>query len=182
MLRICAGKFKGKHLKLPPPTISRPSSNKLRQAIFNILGNLVSLHNLRVLDAFAGSGALGLEAISRGAAQVTFCENNPLARGVLEDNILSIGPSIINQVSCVPDIFGLLCNQPFNLIFLDPPYDKELEIKAIQYLDKQKLIAPEGFVIIEQRKGAKIPECAGFVTHPPRIYGQCQITFLCALK
>lgn len=178
MLRICAGQFKGKPLKLPPQSIARPSSNKLRQAVFNILTNLISFKDLHVLDAFAGSGALGLEAISRGAGQIVFCENNPLVQQVLKNNISSMSSSINNQVTVVPDIFKLMSTQPFDLIFLDPPYDKELEHKALQYLVEQKLIAPNGIVVIEQRKGAPEVEHNSFTTQSIRVYGQCQVKIL----
>lgn len=179
MLRICAGQFKGKQLKLPPQSIARPSSNKLRQAVFNILENLISFQNLRVLDAFAGSGALGLEALSRGAGQVVFCENNSLVQKVLKDNISSITN---NQVTVASNIFKLMPAHPFDLVFLDPPYDQNLEQKTLQYLIEKKLIAPKSIVVVEQRKGAAKVEHKSFTTQPPRVYGQCQVTFLWATQ
>lgn len=178
MLRICAGQFKGKSLQLPPPDISRPSSNKLRQAIFNILNNLISFEDLIVLDGFAGSGALGLEALSRGASKVVFCEKNPLAQRVLKQNILSIKMLTENQVEVAADLFSLNFSRPFNLIFLDPPYDQDLEVKSLRYLLDKNLVAPDAIIVIEQRKGAKTIEIEGCVAQSPRIYGNCQITLL----
>lgn len=182
MLRICAGKFKGKRLILPPSVITRPSSNRLREAIFNILTNTIDFSNMRVLDGFAGSGALGLEALSRGVAEVIFCEKDPLAQRVLNDNILNMGSSIKNQVEVISDLFRLRGAMPFDLIFLDPPYDQDLEFEALQYLTNQKLVTAGGIVIVEQRKGGVIAESEDFTIQPPRIYGQSQVTFLRALK
>lgn len=177
-LRICAGTFKGKHLKIPPPAITRPSSDRLRQAIFNILTNHVSLENLCILDGFAGSGSLGLEALSRGAAEVVFCENNPTAQTSLKENILSTIKTNHNNITIFQDIFKIEFLKPFDVIFLDPPYDKQLEIKAIKYLEDKKLIAKKGFIIIEQRKHSPLITFPNFISDTPRIYGKCQVTFL----
>lgn len=178
MLRICAGQFKGKPLKLPPQDISRPSSNRLRQAVFNILNNLIAFEGLIVLDAFAGSGALGLEALSHGASKVVFCEKSPKAQRVLKQNILSIKELTEHQVAIVPDFFSLNFSQPFNLVFLDPPYDQNLETKALQNLLEQNLLAPNAIIVVEQRKGASMIDDQHFITQPPRIYGNCQIAVL----
>jgi 16S rRNA (guanine966-N2)-methyltransferase len=176
MLRICAGRFKGKHLKLPPQSISRPSSNRLRQAIFNVLASTMQFDGLCVLDGFAGSGALGLEALSRGASSVVFCETNLLAQAVLKENILNTTKAVKSKVTIAPDIFYLKTPFQFDVVFLDPPYDKGLEAKALQYLLDKKLISPNGIVIIEQRKGATVVEHLGLQSL--RIYGKCQITIL----
>lgn len=178
MLRICAGQFKGRLLKLPPESISRPSSNRLRQAIFNILTNLTSFENLIILDAFAGSGALGLESLSRGAAKVVFCEKSMHVQYVLRQNILNMKELEENQVTVTADLFHLDVWEPFNLVFLDPPYDQHLEVKALQHLVNKSLIAPNAFIVIEQRKGAKIPEIQDFMIHLTRTYGNCQVTIL----
>lgn len=178
MLRICAGQFKGKSLQLPPSDISRPSSNKLRQAIFNILNNLISFENLVVLDGFAGSGALGLEALSRGASKVIFCEKNPKAQRILKQNILSLKTLTERQAELVADLFNLNVSQRFNLIFLDPPYDQDLEEEALRYLLDKDLVASDAIIVIEQRKGAKAIEINGCTAQPPRMYGNCQITLL----
>ncbi len=176
MLRITTGRFKGKHLKLPPESISRPSSDRIRQAIFNILTNMLNFNNLRVLDGFAGSGALGLEALSRGAKSIVFCENNSQAQKIIRENILNTKANQLS-VSITNDIFQLKTN-PFNLIFLDPPYDKELEIKALEYLVGNQLISQNGIVVIEQRKGTAVIDHPKFTKQEPRVYGKCQITIL----
>ena len=176
MIRICAGLFKGKHLKLPPESVSRPSSNRLRQAVFNILTNMLNFNELRVLDAFAGSGALGLEALSRGAKSVVFCENNLLAQQVLKENVLGTKANHAD-ISITNDIFQLKTD-PIDLVFLDPPYDMGLELKAIDCLLEKKLISENGIIVVEQRKGATIINHKDFTAQEPRVYGKCQITIL----
>ncbi len=176
MLRICAGLFKGKHLKLPPESVSRPSSNRLRQAVFNILTNMLNFNNLRVLDGFAGSGALGLEALSRGAKSVVFCENNSQAQKIIKENVLNTKANYAD-ISITNNIFQLKA-APFDLIFLDPPYDKGLEIKALDYLLEKKLISENGIVVVEQRKEATTVNHESFTAQKPRVYGKCQITIL----
>jgi 16S rRNA (guanine966-N2)-methyltransferase len=176
MLRICAGLFKGKHLKLPPESVSRPSSDRLRQAVFNILTNMLNFNELSILDAFAGSGALGLEALSRGAKLVVFCENNPQAQKIIKENILNTKATYAD-ISITGDVFKLK-SDPFNLIFLDPPYDMDLEIKALEYLLEKKLISENGIVVIEQRKGSTTINHKGFTAQEPRVYGKCKITIL----
>lgn len=178
MLRITTGKFKGKHLKLPPESITRPSSDRLRQAIFNILSNTICFDNLRILDGFAGSGALGLEALSRGAAEVVFCENNPVIQKVLKENISNTIKIENPNITIVNDLFCLKAVCPFDIVFLDPPYDRGLEGRALEYLFYQKLIASDGIVAIEQRKGAVVIEHPNFIRQDPRVYGNCQVTFL----
>lgn len=178
MLRISAGQFKGKHLKIPSSSITRPSSDRLRQAVFNILSNMVSFNGLHVLDGFAGSGALGLEALSRGAVKVVFCESNSLVQKVLKENILNTVKTDPEHVAIAHDFFELKVDPPFDLVFLDPPYDKGFEVQALEYLLCHKLIASNGVVVIEQRKGAEVVNNPIFIVQEPRVYGKCQITFL----
>ena len=178
MLRIGAGQFKGRILKLPPSSLTRPTSDRLREAVFNILSNHINLNDIRVLDAFAGSGAMGLEALSRGASQVVFCENQPKVTAILKQNIFAILKTSHHQVKLHLDLFKLRTDKPFDLVFLDPPYDQGLEIKAIDYLCHHQLFANNAVIVIEQRKGASVFEHARFTAKPARIYGSCQVTLL----
>ncbi len=182
MLRIGAGQFKGKLLRLPPPNLTRPSSNRLRQAVFNLLTHQLDLNGSQVLDAFAGSGAMGLEALSRGAAHGVFCENDPLVAKILQQNILNTLKHASTQVTVHGDFWQLSATNrtplPFNLIFLDPPYDQGLENRALDYLDHHNLISAHGLVVIEQRKGAAVVEHPRFIAQSPRVYGKCQVTLL----
>ena len=154
MLRITAGQFKGKRLEIPPESITRPSSDRLRQAVFNILGNYLDWQSIKVLDAFSGSGTLGLESLSRGASHATFCENNLLAQKILQKNISATLKKESGLVSVHSDLFKLTKHKPFDLVFLDPPYDKSLEIKAIEHLIAYNLLNPKAIIVVEQRKNA----------------------------
>lgn len=182
MLRIAAGQFKNKLLKLPPQNITRPSSERLRKAIFNILSNHLDWSGLRVLDAFSGSGAMGIEALSRGASHVVFCENQKQVAQILQKNIVDTLKNNTSQATLYPDLFQLETHhnsgKPFDLIFLDPPYDQNLENKALTYLYQHQLIATNCIIVIEQRKGATAIALAGSCIIRQGIYGKCQITLL----
>lgn len=176
MLRIIAGQFKGKLLTLPPQDLTRPSSDRLRQAVFNILANHISFNGIKVLDAFAGSGAYGLEALSRGACHATFCENQNKVQKILQKNITDTLKNSNNKAKIEHELFQLQSGELFDLIFIDSPYDKGLENEALDYLCKNKLLAKNAIAVIEQRKGAPAFTHNRFTTLPPRIYGKCQVT------
>ena len=178
MLRITAGKFKGKLLDLPPQKLTRPSSDRLRQAVFNILTNQINFNGITVLDAFAGSGSLGLEALSRGAAHVVFCEKDLKVKKTLQKNVLETLKNKVDLASLHSNLFELKQATLFNLIFLDPPYDQSLEIDAIEHLYKNVLLAPNAIIVIEQRKNSPAMILNNFITLPPRSYGNCQVQFL----
>ncbi len=178
MLRISAGQFKGKLLTLPPQSLTRPSSDRLRQAVFNILANHITFSNIRVLDAFAGSGAFGLESISRGAAHVIFCEKEPLVSKVLQKNVSDTLTTNTNKATLCSDLFHLQSCDPVDLVFIDPPYDQLLETKAIEHLCKYQLLTTNAIVVVEQRKNSPVITHDKFTTILSRIYGNCQVTIL----
>jgi 16S rRNA (guanine966-N2)-methyltransferase len=146
-VRVIAGEFKGRRLKTPRWEGIRPTSDKLRETLFNILGP--RLPGARVLDAYAGTGALGLEALSRGAAHATFVENNRRAAALIEENA---------QVCGLKGGYTIACNDflswrvgvagSFDLILLDPPYD----IRNVQHvLDRAAgLLSPDGLLVLER--------------------------------
>lgn len=178
MLRICAGQFKGKLLALPPQSLTRPSSDRLRQAVFNILSNHINFNDIRVLDAFAGSGAFGLEAISRGAAHTIFCEKESQVSKVLKKNISETLKANTNKATLCSDLFHLQSCHPVDLVFIDPPYDQSLEIKAIEHLCKYQLLVNSSIIVIEQRKNSPIITHDKFTPILSRTYGNCQVTIL----
>ena len=184
-MRIIAGLFKGRHLAGPEGAGLRPTSDSLRETLFNILGPSVA--GMTVLDGFAGTGALGLEALSRGAARVTFVERDRRAIRVLEENITRCGAentcAIIKRdwasafAAALPSSFG---GQPspglpaearqsraeagtpepvlHNLILLDPPYDvQDLEAVVRQ---AARLLAPAGRLVLEHSRRRASPEGA----------------------
>ena len=121
-MRVIAGRFKGRRLKPPAWDGLRPSSDKLRETLFNILAPSVS--DARVLDGYAGTGAIGIEALSRGAAHVTFIERDPRAAALIEQNLTACGIEGGYTIHC-GDIVTVLprLGDTFDLILLDPPYD-----------------------------------------------------------
>jgi 16S rRNA (guanine966-N2)-methyltransferase len=119
-MRIVAGEFRGRQLKSPTWQGLRPTSDRLRETLFNIVGP--SVRGARVLDGYAGTGAIGLEALSRGAAQVTFVEQDPRAVKLIEANLAMLGASGAIIRAGLADAVTRLGGQVFDLIILDPPY------------------------------------------------------------
>jgi len=183
-MRIVGGARRG--LKLAevgagdPAAHLRPTSDRVREAIFNLLmngpyGNPVD--GARVLDLFAGSGALGLEALSRGAARVAFVDDGTTARALLRQNIEKM------QAMGVTDVWrrdatrmGPNRGQPYDLVFLDPPYGKGLGERALTSLAEGGWIAPETLIVWEE--GADLTPPAGFAACDQRRYGETFVTIL----
>lgn len=158
-MQIIAGKFKGRVLKSPKGAETRPTSSKLRGALFNRHQNTIIDAN--VLDLFAGSGAVGLEALSRGAKKAVFVDNNRFAIEALKTNIQSLGVNNEAQViqadflTALPKIKG----NSFDFIYADPPYQLTKGLKRpaklfmeqlIEYFDESDLISPNGILLIEE--------------------------------
>jgi 16S rRNA (guanine966-N2)-methyltransferase len=139
-VRIVAGTFRGRRLKSPTWEGLRPTSDRLRETLFNILGP--SVRGARVLDGYAGTGAIGLEAISRGAAQVTFVERDPRAVRLIEANLGLVGPGTGEKPVIIRaglgDAVTRLSGQVFDLIILDPPY---ADTSAAEALDAAGTLA-----------------------------------------
>ncbi|HYN10638.1 MAG TPA: 16S rRNA (guanine(966)-N(2))-methyltransferase RsmD [Vicinamibacterales bacterium] len=162
-MRIIAGTLRGRRLQAPPGSRVRPTSDSLRETLFNVLGP--SLDGARVLDAFAGTGALGLEAISRGAAHATFVERDPTALRVLRENIDACGAA--EACAIIRGNFPIALEQPkslnaqrsFDLILLDPPY--EIEDLLAVVAAAAAFAASSGRVVLEHSRRRISPEAAG---------------------
>lgn len=129
-MRIVGGKWRGKKLLSPKDNHTRPTADRHRESLFNMLDHLVDWSDLSVLDAFAGTGALGIEALSRGAAHATFIENHRFAIPVLEQNMHIADTSCTTLIKrCIT---SFIPPTPFDLIFLDPPYYENLAADALQ--------------------------------------------------
>ena len=177
-MHIIAGEFRSRKLLLPPATATRPTSGRARGAIFNIIQSLGKefIQQALVLDAFAGSGALGLEALSRGAAKATFIESNPGVIKILRQNILNlqVSPrcSVIQADASLPP----KASHPVQLVFLDPPYGQGLEMPCLSALHKLGWISPQSLIILETSKEpAPTPE---FIITDQRRYGAAVISFI----
>lgn len=149
-MRIIAGSYKGYSLKVPHSLKTRPTSDRARETIFNILNNYVDAYpELEVLDVFAGSGALGLEALSRGASTATFIEIDRDAINKIHDNIMHLKVDDICKVLRLDARRLPTAYKKFNLIFMDAPYSKSLTEKALKELFEKNWIAENALVIIE---------------------------------
>lgn len=180
MLRIISGQFRGRQLALPPASLSRPSSQRTREAVFNILMHDPEkpLRHANVLDLFAGSGALGLEALSHGAAHVSFVESNAEVLKTLRQNIEKLGVQDHTTVLAM-DVQKLLrALNPVDLVFLDPPYGKNLEIKALQLLQQQGWLKPTTLIILETSAKQTLEPPEAFIRKDERIYGAAKVSFL----
>lgn len=182
-MRITGGTLRGRTLKAPDGMGTRPTADRVREALFNIIahhewGDEIGdpLNNTIALDAFAGTGALGIEAISRGAASCIFFENDRKALNCLRENLAHMKLDEVTSIMPVDVTKVLKASQAASLIFLDPPYHKGLIEKAVNALHAQGWIAPHALLVCETAKDEKLalPQCAELLT---RNYGDTMIWF-----
>lgn len=179
-MRIIAGRWKGKKLVAPPGEATRPTSDRARQALFDMLWHAPwagreAVDGAIVLDAFAGTGALGLEALSRGAAQASFIEKDRAALAALRANLASCGAEaqvIAGDATRPPRPL-----KPASLIFLDPPYGAGLLVPALEALDAAGWIAPGALISTELAAKDPVPETR-FETLADRSHGKARLLIL----
>lgn len=157
-MRIIGGTYRGKKLIAPQNDQIRPTSDRMRETLFNILehGTGPGIKGTRVLDLFAGSGALGIEALSRGADQVTFVDRSPQSMKLIRQNTALIkNPE--NTTYLTQDATHIAGNRgPFDLIFIDPPYHKSLITPVLANIHEHELLSEEGLIITEYATGEDI--------------------------
>jgi 16S rRNA (guanine966-N2)-methyltransferase len=188
-MRIVSGLYRGRSLVAPPGLDTRPTSDRAREAIFNVLAHAAwspGLEGVRVIDLFAGSGALGLEALSRGAAFCLFVETAAAARGAIRDNTETLaargelfGRTRIHRRDATdlgPRPGG--DGQPFDLAFLDPPYAKGLGERTLAELARGGWLAADAVVVFERGVDEPDPEVPGFEVLDARNYGAARVHFL----
>jgi 16S rRNA (guanine(966)-N(2))-methyltransferase RsmD len=155
-VRVIAGRYGGRRLKAPPGDATRPTSDRVREALFSILGDRVP--GARVLDLFAGSGALGLEALSRGAASVTFVDSAPGALAALRANLAALGAE--GEVVRADGLRWLraasAAARQYDLVFLDPPYRRAQGLGAGLSDLLPAVLAPGALVVVESDRRAPI--------------------------
>jgi 16S rRNA (guanine966-N2)-methyltransferase len=181
-MRIVAGDMRGRKLIVPEGTHVRPTTDRVREALFNILQHGDHpIANARVLDLFAGSGALGLEALSRGAAYAVFVDDHSASRAAIRRNVEALGVTgctkIFRRDAAHLGDMPNGAQGPFDLIFLDPPYAQGLVDKAIQSARDGGWIAPSAQVIVECGEGETL-ELPELVVLNERIYGDTKVLFL----
>lgn len=182
-MRIVAGKHKGHRLAAPRDRSTRPTSDKVRESLFNILEHGLEdfgIEGARVLDLFAGTGALGLEALSRGARYCLFIESSASARGVIRTNVETLNLTGATRIwRRDAGALGPAGNiEPFDLVFADPPYGKGLGEKALASARENGWIAPGGIAVLEEYAGVDIAIPEGFEEIDRRSYRDTQIVIL----
>ena len=181
-MRIIAGRFRGKALLSPADDTIRPTADRVREALFSILASRVgvNLDGLKVLDLFAGTGALGLEAISRGALGAVFVDTSTDARGLIRDHIEAFGiagmAKLLRRDATALGMAGTM--GPFDLVFLDPPYGKGLGEAALLSLRDGRWLAPGATIILEESAEVDVALPEGFVLDDRRIYGAAAVHFI----
>lgn len=183
-MRIVAGRHRGRSLQAPEGLAVRPTADRTREAIFNVLtqGKLVAGQNplpgARVLDAFAGTGALGLEALSRGAAAACFMESQAAALAALRDNIGLLGEGDKAEVLAVDVLRPPPAKGACQIVLMDPPYNQGLAEPALVALAETGWLAPGAVIAIELMKAETFTPPADFEELDVRTYGKAKVAFL----
>ena len=182
-MRIVAGKFRGRAIAAPSHEGLRPTSDRVRESVFNILAHGIpgfELTGARVIDLFAGTGALGIEALSRGAAYCLFVEDNADARALIRTNVESFGLTGETRIfrRDATDLGPAGNMESYAIAFLDPPYGKGLAEKALAILGDGKWLQPGAIVVLEERAGVRIDFPPPYSVIDARNYGETAITFL----
>jgi 16S rRNA (guanine966-N2)-methyltransferase len=177
-MRIVAGIWRGRTLIAPPGSQTRPTADRVRQALFDMLlhapwGGRDALEGARVLDVFAGTGALGLEALSRGAAHVTFIEHDRAALAALRANIAACRADLHCDVLPV-DALAAVPAQAARLVFLDPPYGHDLVRRAVSRLRAADAVTPGAIMVAETGRNEPAPTSAPVLAE--RVHGAARIS------
>lgn len=184
-MRIVGGKFRGKALLSPTDDSIRPTSDRARESMFNILASRIGVHldGVKVLDLFAGTGALGLEAISRGATGAVFVDTGAEARGLIRDHIEAFGiagfAKLLRRDATALGPAGTM--GPFDLVFLDPPYAKGLGEQALVSLRAGAWLASEATIVLEESSEIELALPPGFEIDDRREYGAAAVHFIRAI-
>ena len=178
-MRIIGGRFGGRILKAPAARTIRPTADRLRENLFNILAHREDnpIQGAAVIDLFAGTGALGLEALSRGAAYALFVDNGVEARALLRANIEALGVAEITRVFRRDATRLGEAPEPgrFRLAFLDPPYGQDLASPALRALRDGNWLGEGALAIIEEGADVLVELPDGFASEQCRVYGDTQI-------
>ena len=178
-MRVIAGTSKGRRLKVPRGKGVRPTSDYLREALFGILG--ASVRGARLLDLYAGSGAVGIEALSRGGGEVVFLEQDPVCLRVLRQNVEAAGSGQRRVVA--GDVLRLLPRlirqgESFDIIFLDPPYGSRLARRTLDVVASGDLVRTGGVVIVEHFAKDPLPPQIGHLRRVrEKVHGQTVLSF-----
>ena len=181
-MRVVGGRLRGRNIAAPASHDIRPTADRLREALFNILMHAYDnpIDGARVLDLFAGTGALGIEAISRGAAFTLFIDNGAEARALLRQNVEALGLGGVSKIyrRDATDPGPAHPMEPFSLAFLDPPYGKGLAEKSVAALRDGGWLTPGALVIVEETTAAAFAAPEGFAEEERRVYGETEFVIM----
>ena len=184
-MRILGGKFRGLSIKVPSGLSTRPTSARAREAIFNILQHGKPNKDLcgsNVLDVFAGSGALGLEALSRGARKAIFIDNDHVAKRALRENAVKLG--LLAKISILdanaPDFFGVSKDyeKAFDLVFMDAPYREKITLPTLEGLKNFGWLARDAALVVEISAKDTFIRPSGFEIVADRVIGKARFLFM----
>jgi 16S rRNA (guanine966-N2)-methyltransferase len=181
-MRVVGGKFRGRSLASPKSQGIRPTADRLRESLFNILVHAYDdpIRDARVLDLFAGTGALGVEAASRGAAFVLFIDDGAEARALLRENVAAFGLGGTSKVfrrdaTKLGDAYPV---EPFSLVFLDPPYGQNLAAPGLVSARAGGWLTPDALVVVEEAVKARFAAPEGFAELERRAYDDTEFIIL----
>ena len=177
-MRIVGGEFRGRRIAEPSDNSTRPTSDRVREAMFNVLSHsrVVDLVGVRVIDLFAGTGAMGLEALSRGARFALFVDNAPAARGLLRTNVDALDLAGRTKVwRRDATALGDATLAPFEIAFADPPYGRGLGERAAASLIAGGWLAPDAVLVLEEEAGHLPAALAGFEALDRRAFGRTAV-------
>jgi 16S rRNA (guanine966-N2)-methyltransferase len=181
-VRIVGGRLRGRALAAPKSQAIRPTADRLREALFNILMHAYDnpIAGARVLDLFAGTGALGLEAVSRGAAFALFVDEEAAARALLRQNVEALGVAAATRIfrRDATRLGAAHPVEPFSLVFLDPPYGKGLAERALLSAREGGWLADEALIVVEESAEAGFKAPQGFAETERRKYDDTEFTIL----
>ncbi len=181
-MRVVGGRLRGRAIAAPGSRDIRPTADRLRESVFNILVHAYDdpIAGARVLDLFAGTGALGIEAISRGAAFALFVDNGAEARALLRNNVEALGLGGVTKVyrRDATRLGPAHPVAPFDLAFLDPPYGKGLAETALAALRDGGWLKPDALVVVEEARAAAFVAPAGFDECERRVYDDTEFVVL----
>ncbi|WP_398476964.1 16S rRNA (guanine(966)-N(2))-methyltransferase RsmD [Tardiphaga sp.] len=181
-MRVIGGRLRGRNIAGPSTQAIRPTQDRLRESLFNILMHAYEnpMLDARVLDLYAGTGALGIEAVSRGAKFTLFVDNGSEARALLRDNVESLGLGGVTKVyrRDASDPGPAHPVEPFALVFIDPPYRQKLAEKSLVALRNGGWLVPDALVVVEEAKDAEFVAPDGYEEIERRAYDDTEFTFL----
>ena len=181
-MRVVGGELKGRNIVAPASRDIRPTADRLRESVFNILVHAYDdpFQDARVLDLFAGTGALGIEAISRGAVFTLFVDNGAEARALLRNNVEALALGGVTKVyrRDATDLGPAHPMEPFSLVFLDPPYGQGLAEKALASLRNGGWLKPNALLVVEEAKSAAFAAPDGYEELERRAYDDTEFVFL----